>query len=119
MNRLYVLAATALTLLVAAPVASATDADLPPLVGFCVDGVRDCWGSDIVCVGFSYQVPQCVEDPGFTCTETCNPCMTIECEPASEPMCMYYYYEIDTGIVRYVQRDSCHSEIYVMGQRIK
>ena len=119
MNVRY-LAIAALIPLLATPLASAGPT-LPPLVGFCVDGVRDCWGSDFACVGFSYQVPQCVEDPSLVCTETCNPCMWLQCEPASgpEPMCMYYYYEVDLGPVRYVQRDSCHSELYVLGERVK
>jgi hypothetical protein len=42
---------------------------------------------------------------------------SVDAKPA-EPMCMYYYYEIDLGPVRYVQRDSCTNEIYVLGERI-
>ena len=34
------------------------------------------------------------------------------------PQCMYYYYELDLGAVRYVQRDSCHAELYVLGERV-
>lgn len=134
MNRLsYALAAAALFVTLV-PSAAATSPDLPPLVGYCVDGVHEgCWGSDIVCVGISYQMPQCVEEPrgipDVECARSvCDPCYSlVDCDPipvigggtSSGPMCMYYYYEIDTGVVRYVQRDSCHSEIYVLGQRVK
>lgn len=32
-------------------------------VGVCVDGVADCGSKgDLACVGFSYQVPTCVEE---------------------------------------------------------
>lgn len=39
---------------------------LPPLVGVCVAGVTtagQCWRDHDACVGFSYQVPQCVDGP--------------------------------------------------------
>lgn len=128
------------------PSASATDpVDLPPLVGVCVDGVTapSCDDDAWICVGFSYQVPQCVEHQAILCDMPCDidpsgipdPCETeyFDCvcyicdelpvEPTMlsgpEPMCMYYYYELDAGIVRYVQRDSCHSELYVNGERVK
>lgn len=38
---------------------------------------------------------------------------------APEPMCMYYYYEHEVGPVRYVQRDSCHSEAYICDEDAK
>lgn len=108
------------------PVASAAERpDLPP-VYVCVAAVNGpCWHGGDVCVGFSYQIPQCVYT-GLVCTEICSPCTYIQCEIAmglpepapAEPMCLYYYYEVDTGIVRYVARDSCHSEVYVLGERI-
>jgi len=96
----------------------------PQLVGVCVDGVNSdgCYGRHDVCIEVSRMVPFCV-DTGIECTEACNPCMTIQCDAATlqggPGYCMYYYYEVDTGVVRYVQRDSCHSEIYVNGERVK
>ena len=142
--RFSAIAAALLASTVFAPLAAATDApDLPP-AGVCVDQVTHdgCWRENWICVGFSYQVPQCVEHVTIVCGVPCDldvselpdPCETeyFDCvcqvcdlpvEPASrsgpEPMCMYYYYEMDTGVVRYVARDSCHSEIYVNGERIK
>lgn len=138
--------AIALALLAGAflPTAAAKP-DLPPLVGVCVDEVtaEDCFRGAWICVGFSYQVPQCVPHQTIVCGAPCDldvselpdPCETpfFDCvcqvcdelpEPTTvmggpEPMCMYYYYELDTGIVRYVARDSCHSEGYVNGQRVK
>lgn len=40
-------------------------------------------------------------------------CVLTTTTASSEPMCMYYYYELGVGPVRHVQRDSCHSENYV------
>ena len=167
-----------------APLASATSPPSPgPLVGVCVDGVTSdgCYGGAWICVGFSYQVPFCVEHPVITCTELCSPCtwihcpaladvcvagvtdpdcygyhdvcvsvsrqvpicadvpdvecsrvvcdpcyVLIDCDPlppiaasGPEPQCLYWYWELDTGVVRYVHRDSCHSELWVDGERVR
>jgi hypothetical protein len=42
-------------------------------------------------------------------------CVLATVTSSSEPMCLYYYYELEVGPVRHVQRDSCHSENYVCG----
>ncbi len=35
-----------------------------------------------------------------------------------EPMCMYYYYEHDNGLVRYQAISSCESHLWVAGQQV-
>lgn len=104
---------------------TAIDCDgIEDTVSVCVAGTTDptCYGYNDVCVEVSDMVPVCA-NPDLECTEACDPCMRLRCEAAetqSGPSyCMYYYYEIDTGAVRYVQRDSCHNEIYVNGERVK
>lgn len=146
------------------PSASAAAPDLPPLVSVCIDGTTSdgCYRNAWICVGFSYQIPACVdpievsaappslpvavcakenacfggndvcfsafswvpqcaqipypcESPYFACT---GPVVPVS-SGGPEPMCMYYYYELDTGVVRYVARDSCTSEVYVFGERVK
>lgn len=89
-----------------------------PLVGVCVDDVtgpgcyRDAW----ICVGFSYQIPFCVDHVEVAC-DACD--VPVAASGGPEKHCMEYYYEHDNGAVRYVQRDSCTSELYVMGERVK
>lgn len=61
------------------PQAGATTPVQQPLVGVCVDGVKDpgCYDGGWICVGFSYQIPFCVEHlpiaveqpPAVSCTE--------------------------------------------------
>ena len=106
----------ALPALVLAAPAAAYDPDLPPLVGVCVKGVTgaDCFRHADACVGFSYQVPQCVDAP-------CYPvdCVSVQSPEDPIPMdCMPVYREYDFGIVRYVSRDSCHAELYVLGEQV-
>lgn len=67
------------------PTASAAR-ELPPLVGVCVDDVTSerCFRDGWICVGFSYQVPQCVHRIDIACTEICSPCTDIACELSAQ-----------------------------------
>lgn len=47
----------------------------------------------------------------------------LSCDPpqqrsGGEPQCLMWYYEADYGVVRIVQRDSCHREVYVLDQQV-
>lgn len=173
MRQVLVAMLLALPVVALATPASAAQ-ELPPLVGVCVKGVTsaDCFRQADVCVGFSYQVPQCVDAPCYPidciiiqkpdahvqCTEYvyigalaarcevgakeysvatceyCNPIFVtsctqgtegVSCRPivvlTSDPIggdCMPVYREYDFGAVRYVSRDSCHSEVYVFGEQV-
>ena len=63
-------------------VAPAMCADcVPPLVGVCVAGVTapGCYDGQDACVGFSYQVPFCVDLPDVSCAEPfCPPPVTTD-----------------------------------------
>lgn len=117
-----------------APAAGAADVSVPPLVGACVE-TRYTPCPAIVCVGFSRQVPQCVDGcrvgqaecvGSLACADlngrgACvpDPCYTTACTVAAGgPQCMPRYQEVEVGPVRYVSRDSCHHQVYVFGEPI-
>ncbi|HWG91819.1 MAG TPA: hypothetical protein VNZ52_13300, partial [Candidatus Thermoplasmatota archaeon] len=97
-------------------------------VGVCVEGVTaaSCFREGDVCVGFSYQVPQCVE---AACFPQPGECISIEqvCTPAYSPAhpiyirshclpptgaaagveCYDIYWSRDVGPVTVGMRNSC------------